>query len=190
MFTREGGGEGGVCLTTSLCLRGLGLITPPPLGAPAALFTRKHGVCCLFPSTGGVSFSYLLPFLFRFILSCLRGSFSIKNETDRDRTTLVFLTRWKKPRVLVLSLILGSAHCLPKYIWLLRLLYFKGLHLRHTESETGRRASKISPICSIFNNRQNQSTTPVQSQLVQWLYCWTLGPLAISVTQREESIKL
>ncbi len=40
----------------------------------------------IFTCTGGVSFSYLSPFLFHFILSCLWGSFSIKNETDRGRT--------------------------------------------------------------------------------------------------------
>ena len=33
-----------------------------------------------------VSFSSLSPFLFRYILSCLQSSFSIKRETDRDRT--------------------------------------------------------------------------------------------------------
>ncbi len=36
-----------------------------------------------------VSFSYLSPLLFRFNLSCSWGSFSIKNETDRDRTSKV-----------------------------------------------------------------------------------------------------
>ena len=46
---------------------------------------HKQDVHCLFPCAG-VSFSYPSPFLFRFILNCLRGSFSIKNETDRDRT--------------------------------------------------------------------------------------------------------
>jgi len=38
---------------------------------------------------GGVPFSSLSPFLFRYILNCLRGSFSIKRETDRDRTDSV-----------------------------------------------------------------------------------------------------
>ena len=39
-----------------------------------------------FTCTAGVSFSCLSPFLLRYILSCLQSSFSIKNETDRDRT--------------------------------------------------------------------------------------------------------
>ena len=39
-----------------------------------------------FTCTAGVSFSCLSPFLLRYILSCLQSSFSIKRETDRDRT--------------------------------------------------------------------------------------------------------
>ena len=42
-----------------------------------------------FTCTAGVSFSCLSPFLLRYILSCLQSSFSIKRETDRDRTTAI-----------------------------------------------------------------------------------------------------
>jgi len=88
------GGRWGVSLNTSLCLRSLGLIRAPLLGArlPWAMSPWPQSyVNKIFTYTGGVSFSYLSPFLFRFILSCLRSSFSIKDETDRDRTA-VFLT--------------------------------------------------------------------------------------------------
>ena len=85
----RGGGEGEYALYVTL-LAWPGLDKKPPSSWCAFALgyntMHKQDVHFLFLCTGGVSFSYLSPFLFRFILSCLQSSFSIKNETDRDRT--------------------------------------------------------------------------------------------------------
>jgi len=84
---KERGGRRGGVPYTSLCLCS-SYQTPLSWCAFALGYDTMHkqGDRCLFLCAGGVSFSYLSPFLFRFILSCLQSSFSIKNETDRDRT--------------------------------------------------------------------------------------------------------
>ena len=74
---------------TSLCLCSLDSDKkPPPPGArlPWAMTPCINRIFTVCSHAGGVSFSSLSPFLFRFILSCIRSSFSIKEETDRDRT--------------------------------------------------------------------------------------------------------
>ena len=83
---KEGGGKWGVCpIRHSACVA---LIKPPSPGArlPWAMTPCINRVIAACSHAGGVPFSSLSPFLFRYILSCLQSSFSIKNETDRDRT--------------------------------------------------------------------------------------------------------
>ncbi len=87
---KEGGGRGGVCpIRHCACVA---LIKPPSPGArlPWAMTPCINRVIAACSHAGGVPFSSLSPFLFRYILSCLQSSFSIKNETDRDRTTVLY----------------------------------------------------------------------------------------------------
>ena len=68
---------------TSLCLCSLNPYQTPLSWCAFALgydTMHKQGDRCLFLCAGGVSFSYLSPFLLRYILSCLQSSFSIKKR--------------------------------------------------------------------------------------------------------------
>ena len=87
---KEGGGKWGVCpIRHSACVA---LIKPPSPGArlPWAMTPCINRVIAACSHAGGVPFSSLSPFLFRYILSCLQSSFSIKRETDRDRTHTLY----------------------------------------------------------------------------------------------------